>query len=249
MLKKLIASLLALLILTTFSVSAYAGQTGGGISLQPAGLGTPQSTTGSPIKSTTGSALNDMTGSPVKGTTGSAFKDMTPSAVFSEENITSESAISDKEAGKPGFEEVFIDALKDGAAVDNDYLIMNITNPQKDKESTVYKSYVLSGNSKYDDVIISIAKFNEDTGEYEPMKNTDGEYSWEIGEYRLFSKEIILTEGSNKIKMMAYRTSQKEEALRKNIQVNCFTISLLNESIFTRAKNTFINAVEEIVGK
>jgi len=118
-----------------------------------------------------------------------------------------------------------------------------------DKESTVYKSYVLSGNSKYDDVIISIAKYNETTGEYEPMYNTDGESSWEIGEYRLFSKEIKLTEGPNKIKMMAYRTSQKEEALKENIQVKCFTISLLKEELFiTKTFNTFKQAADNLLG-
>jgi hypothetical protein len=226
MLKKLIAGLLALIILATLSISAYAIPSDGiSNAIQPTGSGIPQSPTESAIKSTTSSK-----------------------SAISEVDNTSEAAISNKEEKKPVFEEVYNDVLKDGTTIKSDYFVMTITNPQKDKESTVYKSYILSGNSKYDDVIISIAKYNDDTGEYEPMKNTDGEYYWNIGEYRLFSKEILLSEGPNKIKMIAYRTSQKEEALKENIQVDCFTISLLKESIFTKAKNTFFKAADDILG-
>lgn len=151
-----------------------------------------------------------------------------------ESAITSESAISSKGAitiSKPDFETVFNNVLKDGTAIDNSQLILTITSPDKDKDSTYRKSYVLSGSSKYNDIIISIAKYNEDTNTYEPMYNTDGESSWEIGDFRLFSKEIILTEGTNKIKIIAYRTSQKDEARLDDIQVNSFTVELLNESI------------------
>ncbi len=225
MLKKLCASLLALFILTSFSIVAYAiPADSGGNTMQPSSSNAQQSSTESAIKGTT----------------------TTKGAVTGEPANTSSSAITDKSAKKPVLEDVLKDILKDGTAVKDKYFIMQITNPQMDKESTVYKSYVLSGNSKYDDVIISIAKYNDATGEYEPMTNTDGESSWEIGEYRLFSKEIKLTEGTNKIMMIAYRTSQKDEALRENIQVDCFTISLLKESIFTKAKNTFIRAAGSI---
>lgn len=151
-----------------------------------------------------------------------------------ESAITSESAISSKSAiaiSKPDFETVFNNVLKDGTAIDNGQFILTVTSPDKDRDSTYRKSYVLSGSSKYNDIIISIAKYNKDTNTYEPMYNTDGESSWEIGDFRLFSKEIILTEGTNKIKIIAYRTSQKEEARLDDIQVNSFTVELLNESI------------------
>jgi hypothetical protein len=267
MLKKLCASLLALLILTTFSISAYAGKFDGGFTTQPFSSGAPLPVpTGSPVKGTVPSKgaieTANISKSAVEVTNASksaieaanasksaiAITNASESAITTESTYTTDSAITDKTVKKPVFEEVFNDVLKEGTAIKNDYFIMTITNPQMDKESTVYKSYILSGNSKYDDVIISIAKYNEDTGKYEPMTNTDGESSWAIGEYRLFSKEIQLTEGTNKIKMIAYRTSQKEEALKENIQVNCFTISLLKEDLFTKTVNTFKQAVDSLSG-
>ena len=246
MLKKFCASLLALLILASFSVSVYAGQTDSGINInttQPVGSGLPLiGPATSPFKGITPSnsaILNE----PANTTMGS----VTVSAVTTGSAVTTTSAVTGKDVKKPVFEEVFPGILKDGMAINDPYFVMTITNPQMDKESTTYKSYILSGNSKYDDVIVSIAKYNENKGEYEPMTNTDGESSWKLGpfgECYLFSKEIILTDGPNKIKMIAYRTSQKEEAVKDNIQVNCFTISLLKPSLFTKTKNTFIQAAE-----
>lgn len=223
--KKLSAILLAFSILAISSISAYAGQTDNvGSTTQPAiSTGVQQNSTSTAIKGIT----------PSKGGI-SNEENTSESAIASKSGITSKSAISNKNESaekRPDFGSVFAGVLEDGSAVWNEYFNLTITNPEKDKESTYYKSYVLSGNSKYDDVIISIAKYNERTGKYEPMQNTDGESSWEIGEFRLFSKEIILTEGTNKIKMLAYRTSQKEEALKENIQVNCFSITLLKESV------------------
>ncbi len=111
---------------------------------------------------------------------------------------------------------------------------MTITSPDKDKDFTYKKSYILSGNSEFSDIIITIAKYNENTNEYERMNNTDGESSWEINSTGLFSKEILLAKGVNKIKIIATRTSQREK-VNPEIQINCFTIELLNEKIEKQA--------------
>jgi hypothetical protein len=234
--KKFCSSLLALIILTAFSISAYAGQTDG-------------------VGSTTSPAINtgaqqNVTGGALTGTGGAIKSTATSKGAISDENsATSESAISSKSTApekKPSFTEVFTNVLKDSTAVNNDYFVMKITSPDKDKDITYKKSYIISGNSKYDDVVISIAKFNEDKGEYEPMKNTDGETSWAIGEYRAFSKEIILTEGTNKIKIITYRTSEMEEANADKIQRNCYSISFLKPSVLTKAVNRAADAIMEL---
>jgi hypothetical protein len=128
--------------------------------------------------------------------------------------------------------------------MDNGESVMRITSPDKDKESTYKKTYILSGDSDYSDVVITIAKYNAEEKKYEYMKNTDGESSWDIGEYRLFIKNISLDLGVNKIKIMSYRSSQKQNA--EDIQVNCFTIERLNESIAERAVKTTVEIAKDI---
>lgn len=166
------------------------------------------------------------------------------SAAAAESTAASESAIA---AQKKDFGETLEKVLKKGSAINNGQFIMTITSPEKDKDSTYKKSYVLSGNSAYNDVMIRIQKFNEETKEYEPMYNTDGESSWGIGDFQLFSKEIILTRGFNKIRIVSYRTSEDEVAkMEENIQMNSFTIELLSESIAKKVVRTVTDVSIEI---
>lgn len=219
MIKRISAILLLVLILSVFSLGAYAAPTGGAIN-------------------TTQSGLN----SGNKSANNVASKNTTDSA------ISGKNADNEK---KSDFNEVLAKAIEEGtAAKDNPEFILNITSPDKDKDSTYVKSYVVSGNSKYSDVIITIAKYNDEKKTYELMCNTDGESSWKIGEFRLFSKEIPLTEGTNKIKILAYRTSEMDEAKIENIQVNCFTIKLLPESIISkviRKSNEISNEILDLI--
>lgn len=244
MLKKVSAILLVLIIMTVSSVAAFAYPTDDGSSTTQPAINSGFQQNGSYI----GEAItsNDDITSEDAVTSESAIT--TESAITSESAIDAESAITTK---KQDFEKVFNSVLEDGMAVNNGQFNMTITSPDEDKNSTYMKSYVLSGNSKYNDVVISIAKYNEDTNKYEPMYNTDGESSWEIGDFRLFSKEIILAKGINKIKIISHRTSQMEEALLENIQVNCFTIELLNDSIIKkviRKTTEFGNDISKSIG-
>lgn len=168
-------------------------------------------------------------------------------------SVSDESTASGKsaaEAKKPDFEAVIQNAMKNGSAVNNGQFIMTLNSPDKDKNSTYEQSYVLSGSSEYSDVVITIARYNEETGQYERMLNTDGESTWEIGYFRMFSKEIKLTTGANKIMIMSYRSTQKEEATLDNTQINCFTIERLDKSIAEQAvkktKETVINISKDI---
>ena len=159
-------------------------------------------------------------------------------AITSEGAVTTGGAI---DAKVNDFQNVIENTLEQGEAVNNDETIMTITSPDEDKDSTYIKSYILSGNSRHNDVKIIIARYNEDTNTYERMENTDGESSWDIGDFRLFSKEIILNPGTNKIMIMSYRTSNLEET---GLQVNCFTIELLDESIIGKV----IRRAKDILG-
>ena len=172
----------------------------------------------------------------------SIVSNTTGSGITGKSTVTSRSAII---AQREDFDILLDKALKNVEAINDEELIMTITSPEykNNKDSTYKKSYVLSGYSQYSDVVVEIRKYNDETDEYELMYNTDDESSWEIGDFQLFSKEIILTKGINKIKIVSYRSSDKEKArMEDNIQVNCFTIELLSESIIKK----FINMTTDI---
>lgn len=196
MLKKLSALTVAIMIIIVSSMSVFAGN--------------PTDAGGTYTRSLTGSAV----------TSGSALE---------RNSSTTESALqkSDK-LSAAAFEAALANALRNGKAEDNGEFILRITSPDKDKDSTYKKTYVLSGEAlyDYDDLVISIAKYNEQTNEYETMFNTDGESTWAC--YGVFSKEISLSTGANKIKILTYRKSQMGDP---KFQINCFTIELLKESI------------------
>lgn len=130
--------------------------------------------------------------------------------------------------------------IKDGNAKESDQFLVTIRKPETDKISVSKKSYIITGTTEETDVKMFMAKLNEKTGEYEAFENTDGESSWEIGSFGMFAKEIVLTKGFNKIKMVAYRTSQEKGLKIEDVQVKYFTISLLDENIFKKVFD-FIN--------
>jgi hypothetical protein len=127
------------------------------------------------------------------------------------------------------FEDAVRSILKKGQAMDNGDFIMTITRPENDKDSTYFKTYNVTGRSDYSDLVVSIFKYDEEVGEYVPMTNTDGESSWDcIG---IFSTDIELAVGANKIMIQAYR---KSEMVASKLQVNCFTIERLSVKIAER---------------
>lgn len=131
------------------------------------------------------------------------------------------------------FEAALMNALKSAKTEDNGEFIFKRTSPAKSKESTYSKTFALTGESlhDYDDLIIYIAKYNENTEQYETLKNTDGESFLPC--YGVFSTEIELTKGVNKIKLLAYRKSQMDDP---KFQINTFTIELLNETILDKVR-------------
>ncbi len=155
-------------------------------------------------------------GFPAEGIVGDSAADMQNVAMETEEDIAIKR-----------FESEYWDTLKKGTALDNGKFIMTITKPENDKDSTYKKSYIISGKSEYDDVVISVARLNRETGEYELIHNTDGDSSWGIGS-GIFSTEILLVEGVNNLMVVSYRESEMVEG---KIQFNSITVELLPESI------------------
>lgn len=109
--------------------------------------------------------------------------------------------------------------------------LVTITKPDKETDSTYKSSYVISGVSEKTGVTVVLQVYDADAGEYVSMENTDGESSWEIGSFGMFSKEIELKKGANAIKILAYKTPQKGAPEVKDIQVCKFTITLLDSGI------------------
>lgn len=198
MLKKLGAVTIALIIISASSMPVFAGNTD---SMNP-----PRAITGTAI--TSGSALSSKT------------VNTTPSAVSEETKAN--------KLSRAAFEVALDSALRNSKAEDNDEFILDITKPKDNKESYYEKAYPLTGKSLngYDDVVVYIARYNDKTGEYEPMNNTDGESSWSF--LNAYSKEVSLVPGANKIKILAYRKSQMDEP---KFQINCYTIEYFNDKI------------------
>ncbi len=210
MLKKLSALTIALIIITASSMSVFAGN--------------PDGSGNTPLHSGTGSAITS-------GGALSKSSNTTGSAVSEEMNKLSSAA----------FNAALESALRNGKAEDNGEFILDITKPKDNKESYYEKTYALTGESlhDYNDIVVNIARYNEKSGEYESMVNSDGESSWNC--YSAYSKEISLIPGANKIKILAYRKSQADDP---KFQINCYTIEYFNEKIPEKVvkKNTDIGA-------
>ncbi len=126
--------------------------------------------------------------------------------------------------------------------------MLTITRPDEETDSTYKKSYVISGdtwNTGYTDVRVVLGVFDEDTGSYKLMNNADLESSWDVGNYGAFAKEITLTKGANKIRILAYRTSEKGDFdSSSNVQVTDFTIRLLDSNIVTKVMNSVVELLD-----
>lgn len=149
------------------------------------------------------------------------------------------------EEAKAKFNKMLSDILSDGNAINTDSLYVVITRPENDTDSTYEKSYVISGVAKVN-VRVCLAKYNEETREYKPFKNKDGKSVWDVAEGKAFSKEILLDKGANKIKIVAYSTADISTLKQGDLQVNSFTISMLEKSVSTVIKDTINNVTNGI---
>lgn len=174
------------------------------------------------------------------------------SADSSSSEAATATAASDEDKAKEAqaaFEKMLADIIKDGEAVNTDQFLVKITRPDNEKDSTYEKSYVVSGIALKSDVKVFLAKYNEETKVYEAFKNTDDESSWDVAEGSAFSKEILLSRGVNKIKIVAYNKENGSLVKKDEIQVNSFTILLLDKSIKEIIRNTINTITDLFTGK
>jgi hypothetical protein len=150
-------------------------------------------------------------------------------------------AADGEDAAVDADEEALVRIIADAGVKETDQFLVTITRPDGD-ETTFKKAYVIAGTTAESGIEVVLAMYNPETGNYEEFKNTDGDSRWEIGSFGLFSKQVRLNEGANKLKIMAYKKSEKGSLERgTNLQVNYFTVTALNESI----KNKIVNSVIE----
>lgn len=120
---------------------------------------------------------------------------------------------------------------------DTRQFLVNITRPEGN-ESTFKKSYVVSGNTDLEDVMVELYKLNKSTNYYEPFENTDGFSRWTVGSSGIFMKEVKLDYGANDIMIVAKRGSEK--------QVNTFKVTVLDASLKDKIRNG-VNSISEIL--
>lgn len=119
-------------------------------------------------------------------------------------------------------------------AEETEQFLVTITRPDGD-EITHRKSYVICGVANEDKIpenlVVVLSVYNEETEEYELLENIDGESSWDVGSFGMFTKEVMLEEGANKIKIVVYDKSADKWQAGENLQINTFTVTVLKEGI------------------
>lgn len=141
-----------------------------------------------------------------------------------------------------------IDELLSGKDTEEtEQFLVTITRPEGD-ETTFKESYVLCGNSDKENITVKLLMYNETTEMFEPFNNIDGEDTWEIGVSGFFMKEIELpNQGANKIRLVAFTGTDEQEIELKpgeNLQVNTFTVTLLEKSVKDSIKNGFFRITD-----
>lgn len=141
-----------------------------------------------------------------------------------------------------------VDLISDKNTEDTKQFLVTITRPEGD-ETTFKESYVICGNSDKQDITVKLLMYNEETEVFEPFMNLDGEDTWVIGASGFFMKEIELPKnGANRIRIAAYQGSNGEKEIElvpeENLQVNTFTVTLLDKSIRDSIKNGFLRITD-----
>jgi len=141
-----------------------------------------------------------------------------------------------------------IDVISSKKTEDTKQFLVTITRPEGD-ETTFKESYVICGNSDKQNITVKLLIYNEKTDQFEPYRNLDGEDTWTIGASGFFMKEIELPKkGANRIRIAAYQGSAKMEqtelVLGENLQVNTFTVTVLDRSLRNSIKNGFLRITD-----
>ncbi|HHW31831.1 MAG TPA: hypothetical protein GXX20_09205 [Clostridiaceae bacterium] len=134
---------------------------------------------------------------------------------------------------------------------ETEQFLVTITRPDGD-EITHRKSYVICGVANEgkipENLVVVLLVYNENTEEYELLENIDGESSWAVGSFGMFTKEVMLKEGANKIKIVVYDNSADKWQAGENLQINTFTVTVLKEGIRQKILNGTLKISEFFQG-
>ncbi len=97
--------------------------------------------------------------------------------------------------------------------------VVKITRPEGN-EIVTQDIFSICGTSIGDEATIELFYYDKETKKYEPLSTTEGESTFTVG--KVFSKDIQLNKGENKIRILAYTDPEKQ-------QKETFTITLAEE--------------------
>jgi hypothetical protein len=86
--------------------------------------------------------------------------------------------------------------------------VVDITRPEGD-EVVTKDTFSIFGTCVYDETTIKLEYLDTDTGDYKPLRTTDGVSTFKVGSGKMFGKDIKLKKGPNDIRIIAY-TNTKE---------------------------------------
>ncbi len=226
--KKLCAMLIAFMIISSLTITAFAGNT----------EGVNDATAPTAVNAAKNSALaKDV----LQNENDGANKSSSTSDDKSEQGDTA----SDDKKSTYGNEEVkgadaeFYAAIRkvldEGKAVNNEQSILLITKPDEinEKVSIYSKKFGISVKTEFDDVAFSVARLNATTGKYETIE-FDGEKSIVLA-CGTDSKEVSLEYGINNLLLISYRNSEK---LQSKVQYNSILVEARKEAVRDKAVST-----------
>ncbi len=105
-----------------------------------------------------------------------------------------------------------------------------ITRPQGTSETTLRSIYMVCGVNYSKQLRFEMYRYNSDLEKYEEQKNIEGENSFDMLEPGVFAEEIVLqNSGANRIRVAAYDVDATELKLGENLQINDYTVNLLEK--------------------
>jgi hypothetical protein len=133
----------------------------------------------------------------------------------------------------------------DPMTMPTDQFMVKIFRPEMDS-STFNSLLIVSGVAYQQEITVQLAVLNLSTGRYEDLYTVDGLSKWETDEVGLFFKEVNLKQGTNKIRIIAYKTSMINNlTLGEDLQINDYSITVLSED----TKKSFFMDIMDLIGK
>lgn len=212
--KKLIAVIIASIIITGLSMTAFAGYDEGG------GISGPTSSAAAAKSSAAAS----------NSSTSTAAKETTPA----EKNISSKSTYDDFDLTGPDAEffESIIKVLEEGKPTESKVTIVDIVKPEKlnERVSIYGNKFDISVKTAFNDAVFSVAKLNTVTGKYERIE-IDGERSIKVAS-NYATREFKINYGMNYLLVISYRDSER---LASKVQYTVIEVEATKETADDKA--------------